>query len=62
VQKTDHGFATSSEDKSVVMFNLRSLKVLSRIPAAEDADAVIFDNVSNRVFTMNGDAHLLYGD
>jgi DNA-binding beta-propeller fold protein YncE len=54
---TGHGFATSSEDKSVVMFDLKTLKVLSRIPAAEDADAVLFDGVSNRIFTMNGDAH-----
>ncbi len=51
------GFATSSEDKSVVMFDLKTLKVLGRIPAAEDADAVLFDQPSNRIFTMNGDAH-----
>src|SRR5258708_5707140 len=31
--------------------------VLGRIPAAEDADAIIYDNASNRVFTLNGDAH-----
>ena len=54
---TGHGFATSSEDKSVVMFDLNTLKVLGRIPAAEDADAVLFDPASKRVFTMNGDAH-----
>lgn len=52
-----HGFSTSSEDKSVVMFDLKTLKVLSRIPAAEDADAAIFDAPSKRVFTMNGDAN-----
>jgi DNA-binding beta-propeller fold protein YncE len=52
-----HGFATSSEDKSVVMFDLKTFKVLRRIPAAEDADAVLFDGVSNRIFTLNGDAH-----
>ena len=55
--KTGHGFATSGEDKSVVMFDLKTLKVLGRIPAAEDADAIIFDAPSNRVFTLNGDAH-----
>ena len=56
-EKSGHGFATSSEDKSVVMFDLKTLKVLGRIPAAEDADAVIYDAPSNRVFTMNGDAN-----
>jgi len=40
-----------------VMFDLKSFKVLGRIPAAEDADAIIFDTASNRVFTFNGDAH-----
>jgi DNA-binding beta-propeller fold protein YncE len=54
---TGHGFATSSEDKSVVMFDLKTLRVLGRIPAAEDADAILFDAPSNRIFTLNGDAN-----
>jgi DNA-binding beta-propeller fold protein YncE len=54
---TGHGFATSGNDRSVVMFDLKTFKALGRIPAAEDADAIIFDGVSNRVFTLNGDAH-----
>src|SRR5580765_4137608 len=52
-----HGFATSGNDQSVVMFDLKTFKELARIPAAEDADAIVFDSVSNRVFTLNGDAH-----
>ena len=52
-----HGFATSGNDQSVVMFDLKTYKELARIPAAEDADAIIFDPPSNRVFTFNGDAH-----
>ncbi|MGD0498020.1 MAG: YncE family protein [Bryobacteraceae bacterium] len=52
-----HGFATSGNDQSVVMFDLKTYKELARIPAAEDADAAIYDSVSNRVFTFNGDAH-----
>jgi hypothetical protein len=54
---TGHGFATSGNDQSVVMFDLKTLKTISRIPAAEDADAIIYDAASNRVFTFNGDAH-----
>jgi DNA-binding beta-propeller fold protein YncE len=54
---TAHGFATSGNDKSVVMFDLKTFKTLGRIPAAEDADAIIYDRASNRVFTFNGDAH-----
>jgi DNA-binding beta-propeller fold protein YncE len=54
---TGHGFATSGNDQSVVMFDLKTFKVLSRIPAAEDTDAIVYDEPSNRVFTLNGDAH-----
>jgi DNA-binding beta-propeller fold protein YncE len=54
---TGHGFATSGNDQSVVMFDLKTFAVLGRIPAAEDADAIIYDSASNRVFTFNGDAH-----
>jgi DNA-binding beta-propeller fold protein YncE len=39
------------------MFDVKTFKVLGRIPAAEDADAIIYDGASNRVFTFNGDAH-----
>jgi DNA-binding beta-propeller fold protein YncE len=52
-----HGFATSGNDQAVVMFDLKSYAALGRIPAAEDADAIIYDPASNRIFTFNGDAH-----
>jgi DNA-binding beta-propeller fold protein YncE len=54
---TGHGFATSGNDQSVVMFDLQTYKTLGRIPAAEDADAIVYDPASKRVFTLNGDAH-----
>src|SRR5579863_2248719 len=53
---TGHGFATSGNDQSVVMFDLKTFETLGRIPAAEDADAIVYDAPSNRVFTLNGDA------
>ena len=52
-----HGFATSSEDQSVVVFDSKTFTVLGRIPAAEDADAIVYDKPTDRVFTFNGDAH-----
>jgi hypothetical protein len=39
------------------MFDLKTFKTLGKIPAAEDADAILYDSASNRVFTLNGDAH-----
>src|SRR5579862_7399249 len=56
-EKTGHGFATSGHDQSVVMFDLKTFQALGRIPAAEDADAIVYDPPSNRVFSLNGDAH-----
>jgi YVTN family beta-propeller protein len=56
-QGTGHGFATSGNDSSIVMFDLKTYKTLGRIPAAEDADAIIYDPSSGRVFSFNGDAN-----
>ena len=39
---TGHGFATSGNDQSVVVFDLKTFKALGRIAAAEDADAIFF--------------------
>lgn len=55
--KTGHGFATSGNDGSIVMFDLKTFKVLGKTPAAQDADSIIFDPVSNQIFSFNGDAH-----
>src|SRR4051812_25214211 len=57
VESTGRGFATSGDDQSVVMFDLKTFETLGRNPAAEDADAILYDAPSNRVFTLNGDAH-----
>src|SRR5882762_6442252 len=56
-ESSGHGFATSGNDQSIVMFDLKTFKELARIPAAEDADAILYDPPSNRVFSLNGDAH-----
>lgn len=51
------GFATSGGDSSVVIFDLKTLQVLGRTTAAPDADAILYDPATKRVFTFNGDAH-----
>ncbi len=57
VPETGHGFATSGEDATVVMFDLKTLATLGRIPAGDDADAILYDPASQRVFSLNGDAN-----
>ena len=56
-ETSHHGFATSGNDSSVVMFDPTTFQILGHIRAAEDADAIVYDPASNRVFTFNGDAH-----
>jgi len=56
-ESSGHGFASSGMDENVVMFDLKTFQVLGRIHAAEDVDAILYDPPSNRVFTLNGDAH-----
>src|SRR5579872_1484129 len=52
-ESSGHGFATSGNDQSVVMFDLKTYQTLGRIPSAEDTDAIVYDKPSNRVFTLN---------
>ena len=54
--ENNRGFATEGSGATVAMFDLTSLQVLSHIQAADDADAVVFDPASKRVFSLNGDA------
>jgi YVTN family beta-propeller protein len=54
---TGHGFATAGRSGSVTMFDLQTLKILDTQPAADDADAILYDPVSRKVFTFNGDAN-----
>jgi DNA-binding beta-propeller fold protein YncE len=55
--QSGHGFATSGRDSSVVMFDLKTLAVAGRTTAALDADAILYDPATQRVFTFNGDAN-----
>ena len=50
------GFATSGGDSSVVIFDLKTLQVIGHTIAAPDADAVLYDPATKRIFTFNGDS------
>jgi DNA-binding beta-propeller fold protein YncE len=65
--KQDHGVALASEfgrgfisdggSGKVIIFDLQTLKVTGEAKAEKDADCVIYDPFSKRVFAMNGDPH-----
>jgi DNA-binding beta-propeller fold protein YncE len=65
--KQDHGVAVASEFNrgfisdgaagKVIVFDLKTLKVTGEIEADKDADCVIYDPFTKRVFVMDGDPH-----
>src|SRR6267154_572460 len=65
--KQDHGVAVASEfgrgfisdgaQSKVIIFDMKTLKVTGEAAADKDADCVIYDAFSKRVFVMDGDPH-----
>lgn len=51
----DRGFISDGEQGKVIIFDLKTLKVVGEAKAADDADCVIYDPASKRVFVMEGD-------
>ena len=51
------GFITDSAEGKVVIFDLKTLKPTGEAKADKDADSVVYDPASKRVFVMNGDPH-----
>src|SRR6266853_2148645 len=67
VLKQDHGVAVASEfgrgfisdgaQGKAIIFDLQTFKVTGEAAADKDADSIIYDPFSKRVFVMNGDLH-----
>ena len=53
----DRGFITDGAEGKVIIFDLKTLKVIGEAKADKDADSVVYDPASKRVFAMNGDPH-----
>jgi len=63
--KQDHGVAIASEfgrgfitdgaQGKVIIFDLKSLKVTGEVKADDDADSIIYDPASKRIFAQEGD-------
>ncbi len=59
VPDVGRGFISDGGSGSVLIFDLKTHAVLGKVPAADDADGIIYDRSSNRVLVMCGDAHQL---
>lgn len=56
VDEFNKGFTSNGKSGDSTIFDLTSLKTLGSAKAEKDADAIIYDPFSKRVFTFNGDA------
>lgn len=55
--KLGKGYITSGVPGSVLVFDLKSLKILAEIPSSPDTDGILYDPASGLVATFNGDSH-----
>jgi len=51
------GFITDGEAQKVIIFDLKTFKVVGEAKANEDVDYIMYEPVSKRVFAFNGTAH-----
>ncbi len=59
VPSAGRGFITDGQDGSVVVFDLKTFKVLGKVKAADDADGIIYDPASRKVLVSCGDAGVM---
>jgi YVTN family beta-propeller protein len=48
------GFTSDGRDNDVTVFDIKTLKVLSKVKTGQNPDAIIYEPVTHRVFTFNG--------
>lgn len=51
------GYISDGAQGKAIIFDLKTLKVIGEAAADKDADAVVYDPFSKRVFVMDGDPH-----
>jgi hypothetical protein len=56
VPEVGKGFITDGDAASVVVFDIKSLKVTGEIKSYPDTDSIVLDPTSKLVFTFNGDS------
>jgi DNA-binding beta-propeller fold protein YncE len=57
VPEVGRGFISDGAQGKVLIFDLKTLKMVGEASVAPDADCIIYDPASKRVFTFNGDSH-----
>ncbi len=53
-QKLNRGYISNGELDHVVVFDLKTLKKVAEVQTARDPDAIMYEQMTNRVFSFNG--------
>ena len=51
------GFISNGREGTVTIFDLNTLKTITKVKAGENPDAILYDSASKRVFAFNGRSH-----
>jgi len=51
------GFVSNGREGTVTIFDLQTLKLIAKVKAGENPDAILYDPATKRVFTFNGRSH-----
>ena len=54
VKALNKGYISAGRANAVVVFDLKTLKVISQIPVGENPDAIFYDDFSKKIMTCNG--------
>jgi DNA-binding beta-propeller fold protein YncE len=57
VPALNRGYADDASNKTLIAFDLRTLKIIGTAQVGVDADAVTYDPAMSRIFVMNADGH-----
>lgn len=56
-QEFGRGFISNGKEGTVTIFDLKTLKPITKVKAGENPDAILYDPATKRVFTFNGRSH-----
>src|ERR1700685_3030819 len=51
------GFISNGHENTVTIFDLKTLKAITKVKAGENPDAILYDPATKRVFAFNGRSH-----
>jgi len=57
VPALNRGFITDGDAGNIIMFDLKTLKVTKTVKGEDDADWILYDTASKRIFAFNGSSH-----